>query len=426
MRELFDFENTLEYAKSLDQKDNLSQFRDQFYLPTDKQGNTLIYFCGNSLGLQPRNVKDYVLQELKDWELLGVEGHVHARRPWMPYNELLTESMAKIVGALSEEVVVMNSLTVNLHLMMVSFYQPTEKRHKVLMEYHPFPSDRYAVESQIRFHGFDPQESLIELKPKQGTEYIEFTQIEDVLSTHGDEIAMVLIGNVNYYSGQAYSIKKITELAHNKGCMVGFDLAHGVGNLILNLHDAGPDFAVWCTYKYLNSGPGGMSGVFVHQRYADSSGLPRFNGWWGHNKEIRFQMGPNFKSLPGAEGWQLSNPPILPMAALRASLDLFDQAGMCALREKSERLTRFLEHLLVGEKQDQFRIITPANANERGCQLSIQVKGGDRRLFEKITRMGVIADWREPDVIRVAPVPLYNTFEEVWRFAKILKSCTSD
>ncbi len=416
-----EYRTTHEYARSLDRKDDLKQFRGKFYLPRNRDGKPLIYLCGNSLGLQPKNVRAYIEQELEDWKNLGVEGHFHARHPWMPYHEFLTAQMAEIVGGLSHEVVVMNSLTVNLHLLMVSFYRPTPGRSKILVEYNPFPSDMYAVKSQIAFHGFDPDDSLIELKPDKG-EIVSMDNIRSVLEKEGNQIALILIGGVNYYSGQLYDIKNITRLGHQHGCVVGFDLAHGAGNVKLRLHDDGPDFATWCSYKYLNSGPGGMSGIFVHERHAKDRTIPKFAGWWGHNKSTRFLMGPIFDPIPGAESWQLSNPPILPMAALMASLDIFREAGIDALVQKSRKLTGYLEYLLGAIDSERMKIITPSDPEQRGCQLSIQVAQADKTLFEKITSAGVIADWREPDVIRVAPVPLYNTFEDVWSFSQILKS----
>ena len=412
--------NTLAYAKNLDQSDPLKKYRDQFHLPKDKIGNDFIYLCGNSLGLQPKKAKAYVNEELEDWASLGVEGHLKARHPWLPYHEFLTKSMSNLVGAKEIEVVVMNTLTTNLHLLMVSFYRPTTERHKIVIEYSPFPSDRYAVESQAKFHGYDPQESVIELKPDENG-YVHPDRIKQLIEDQGDEIALILIGGVNYYTGQAYPIKEITALGHSKGCTVGFDLAHAAGNLNLNLHDDGPDFAAWCSYKYLNSGPGSLSGIFVHERHAYNNALPRFSGWWGHNKEKRFKMGPVFDPLPGAEGWQLSNPPILPLATMRASLEIFDEIGMAKLNDKSRQLTSFLFELLEDLNHSKINIITPRNPEERGCQISLKINDSDKSLFDIITQKGVIADWREPDVIRIATVPLYNSFEDVFKFYTILK-----
>lgn len=412
-------DTSLQYAQDQDQADELRSFRDSFHIPKINRDNDSIYLCGNSLGLMPKATPSYVNQELEDWKNLGVEGHFHAAKPWMPYHEFLTENMATVVGAKPSEVVVMNSLTANLHFLMVSFYRPTNDRYKILFDYSPFPSDRYAIESQVKFHGFDPKDGMIELSPDDGSEIITLENIQNVLQTHGDEIALILIGGVNYYTGQAYDIKAITEMGHARGCMVGFDLAHAAGNLLLHLHDDGPDFAAWCSYKYLNAGPGSLSGCFIHERHHQSN-LPRFAGWWGNDKSTRFLMGDEFNPIPTAEGWQLSNPPILSMAAIRASLDIFAEAGMTRLRAKSEKLTAYLEYLIGQRKTDAIKIITPSDPNQRGCQLSFQMKHPDKRLFEFISKKGVIADWREPDVIRIAPVPLYNSYQDLWHFADIL------
>lgn len=418
-----EFTASFNWAKEADHKDSLAPFRDQFYIPEDPQsGEPMIYLCGNSLGLQPRRTAEYIREELEDWAKLGVEGHTEARHPWMPYHEFLASQMADLVGAKSSEVVVMNSLTVNLHLMMVSFYRPEPNRKKILIEYSPFPSDRYAVTSQILFHGYDPEKDLLELKPDDG-ELVSTESILDLLEHQGEDIALILLGGVNYYTGQVYDMARITTKAHEKGCRIGFDLAHAAGNIQLKLHDWGPDFAAWCSYKYLNSGPGSLAGVFVHERHANDSAIPRFAGWWGHDKSTRFRMGPDFVPMTGAEGWQLSNPPILSMAAIRASLDMFSEAGgMETLVKKSKKLTGYLEFLLRGIPSDNIRIITPSDPEQRGCQISIQVSGGDRSLFERLSSSGVIADWREPDVIRVAPVPLYNSFTDVFHFVEKLKS----
>jgi len=367
----------------------------------------------------PISTRDYINQELDDWKNLGVEGHFHAKHPWMPYHEFLSEKMARIVGALPSEVVVMNSLTVNLHLMMVSFYRPTKTRYKILFDYSPFPSDRYAIESQIKYHGFDPKISMIELLPDEGQEIVSDEAIAKIIETEGESIALIMIGGVNYYTGQAYNIKKITELGHAHGCKVGFDLAHAAGNLALNLHDDGPDFAVWCSYKYLNSGPGSLAGCFVHERHHDVD-LNRFAGWWGHDKATRFLMGDTYQPIKTAEGWQLSNPPVLSMAAILSSLDIFDEADIQMLRKKSVQLTAYLEAMLLANQSDLLSIITPSNSQERGCQLSLQMHNPDKRLFQFLMERGVIADWREPDVIRIAPVPLYNTFSDCWHFVDIL------
>lgn len=415
------FQNSLEYAKKQDAEDGLASFRNKFHIPKNTSGEPLIYLCGNSLGLQPKITSEYIKEVLTDWANLGVEGHAEAKHPWLPYHEFLAENMAKIVGAKPSEVVVMNTLTTNLHLMMVSFYQPTKTKYKIVVESDAFPSDKYAVESQLKFHGIDPKDGLILWKPRKGEELCRFEDLEEIMKNHGNEIALVMIGSTNYYTGQSFPLKKITELGHKYDCMVGFDLAHGAGNIQPNLHETGADFAVWCTYKYLNSGPGSLGGCFVHERHANNENLNRFAGWWGHNKKTRFNMRHEFDALPGAEGWQLSNPPILSMAAIRASLDTFAEAGFENIRKKSEKLTCYLEFLLDEMKNDSIKIITPRNPEERGCQLSIQVKNADKDLHKKLTEAGVISDWREPDVIRVAPAPLYNSFEDVFRFSKKIK-----
>ena len=416
------FEASAAFAQTMDANDPLQQYRAQFHMPVQKNGEEHVYLCGNSLGLQAKTVRAYLEEELKDWERYGVEGHFHAKHPWMPYHEFLTDAMAKVVGAKPIEVVVMNTLSVNLHLMMVSFYRPTSTRFKIVMESDAFPSDRYAIESQIKFHGYDPADALVELKPRTGEELIRHEDIETLIAEQGDEIALILLGGVNYYTGQVFDFKEIARLGHAKGCLVGFDLAHGAGNLNLQLHDSNIDFAVWCTYKYLNSGPGSLGGCFVHERHANDKTLPRFAGWWGHNKETRFNMRFDFDPIPGAEGWQLSNPPILALAAMRASLDIFDEVGMEKLNQKTVLLTGYLEFLLDNIQNESIRIITPRDKKQRGCQLSIQVKNADKTLFDQITNDGVIADWREPDVIRVAPIPLYNSFMDVYKFVEILKN----
>lgn len=415
-------ETGIAQAREMDQNDLLRKYRDQFHLPLQDNGDPFVYLCGNSLGLQPKTTEEVLLQELKDWKNLGVEGHFHAKNPWMPYHEFLTQAMAKVVGAKPIEVVVMNSLTVNLHLMMVSFYKPQGKRNKIIIEADAFPSDKYAAESQIKYHGFDPEECLIELKPRDGEVLIREEDIEATIEREKDNLALIMLGNTNYYTGQLFDMKKITEWGHNVGARVGFDCAHGAGNVVLNLHETNCDFAVWCNYKYLNSGPGSLAGAFVHERHAHSTELPRFEGWWGHKKETRFKMRDAFEPIPGVEAWQLSNPPILSMAAVWASLKVFDEVGMDALRAKSLKLTAYMEKLVNSLGEDVVKIITPSDPNQRGCQLSIQVNNADKRLFDLLTEEGVIADWREPDVVRVAPVPLYNSFEDVYRFYEILKS----
>ena len=411
------YKNTSDFASELDAKDKLRNYRSEFHIPLKKNGEEHVYMCGNSLGLQPKRTKEYLNQELEDWASFGVEGHFHAKNPWMPYHEFLTESYAKIVGAKPDEVVAMNTLTVNLHLMMVSFYRPTEKRHKIIIEGDAFPSDIYAVESQIKHHGLSPKTSLIKLIPRVGEAAIRKEDIAEIIEKEGDEISLIMLGGVNYYTGQVFDFETITKLAQTKGINVGFDLAHAAGNIKLKLHKWGVDFAVWCSYKYLNSGPGSVAAAFVHERHHNSD-LIRFAGWWGHNKEDRFKMPDNFNPIQSAEGWQLSNPPILSLAAIRASLSIFDEVGMDKLVSKSKELTNYLLYLLNTIDTDRIEIITP---EERGCQLSIRVKNGNKKLFDIITEKGVIADWREPDVIRIAPVPLYNSFEDVFKFYSIIK-----
>jgi kynureninase len=411
------YKNTANFALELDAKDELRSYRNEFHIPLQKNGEEHIYMCGNSLGLQPKRTKEFLNQELDDWATFGVEGHFHAKNPWLPYHEFLAESYAKIVGAKNSEVVAMNTLTVNLHLMMVSFYRPTQKRHKIIIEGDAFPSDIYAVESQIKHHGFLPESSLIKLRPRDGDSAIRTEDISAIIEKEGDEIALIMLGGVNYYTGQVFDFEKITKIARNKGINVGFDLAHAAGNIKLELHKWGVDFAVWCSYKYLNSGPGSVAGAFVHEKHHNTN-LPRFAGWWGHNKEDRFKMPDKFNPIISAEGWQLSNPPILSLAAIRASLSIFDEVGMDKLVSKSIKLTDYLVFLLNSVNTDRIEIITP---KERGCQLSIRVKNGDKKLFDSITVKGVIADWREPDVIRVAPIPLYNSFQDVFNFYSLLK-----
>ena len=412
------YKNTQEFSLQLDEKDELKRYRNEFHIPLQKNGQEHIYLCGNSLGLQAKRTKSFINQELEDWATFGVEGHFHAKNPWLPYHEFLAESYAKIVGAKQSEVVAMNTLTVNLHLMLVSFYRPTKNRHKIIIEADAFPSDIYAVESQIKYHGLSPDTSLIKLKPRVGESAIRTEDIEEIINSQGEDIALIMLGGVNYYTGQVFDFERITKLAQAKAINVGFDLAHGAGNIKLELHNWGVDFAIWCSYKYLNSGPGSVAGAFVHEKHHNSD-LPRFAGWWGHNKESRFKMPDEFNPIKSVEGWQLSNPPILSLAAIRASLSIFDEVGMEKLVSKSKKLTDYLVFLLNTIETDRIEIITP---KERGCQISIRVKNGSKELFDKITAKGVVADWREPDVIRVAPVPLYNSFSDVFNFYNILKS----
>ncbi|MBX2964219.1 MAG: kynureninase [Cyclobacteriaceae bacterium] len=416
------FENSLGFAKKLDKADPLKSFRSQFEIPAI-HGKKVIYFTGNSLGLQPKSIRKFVQEELNDWAKLGVEGHVHSRRPWLYYHKFTKKALAKLVGAKPIEVVAMNQLTVNLHLMMVSFYRPTKERFKIITEAGAFSSDQYAFESQIKWHNLDPGKTLIELKPRNGEHTLRTEDILKAIRDHASQLALVIFGGVQYYTGQLFNIKKITEAGHQAGAYVGFDLAHAAGNVPLNLHRDGVDFAVWCSYKYLNSGPGGIAGAFVHEKHATSFQLPRFSGWWGHHEKERFQMKKGFVPMPGVDGWQLSNFPVLAGAAHLASLEIFQEAGIKNLKKKSVQLTGYLEFLLkqIDPENNIFTILTPSNPNERGCQLSIYMKQNGKRIFSAITKAGVLADWREPNVIRVAPVPLYNTFEEVYRFSEILK-----
>jgi kynureninase len=418
------YQATLEWARAQDAADPLRAFRDEFLIPPH-DGRASHYFCGNSLGLQPRAVREALTAELDDWGALAVEGHFKGRQPWLDYHEYVRDDLAELVGALPSEVVAMNTLGVNLHLMMVSFYRPTPDRHAILIEAGAFPTDRYAVESQIRFHGFSPTLSLIELEPDEPNGTLSMGAIERALAEHGERIALVLLPGVQYRTGQAFDLKAITELAHRQGCTVGFDLAHAVGNLPLRLHDSGADFAVWCSYKYLNSGPGAVAGAFVHDRHARTEHLPRFAGWWGHDKQSRFRMGPEFVPTPGADGWQISNPPILSLAPLRVSLQIFHRAGMARLREKSLRLTGYLEWLVQTQLADVLESVTPRETERRGSQLSLRVLGGRERgraLFEYLMEHGVVGDWREPDVIRISPAPLYNRFEDCVGFAEAVRA----
>lgn len=416
------YEATTEWAQARDAADPLREFRSEFLIPPHEGGDSY-YFCGNSLGLQPRAAREAVNAELDYWGELAVEGHFKGRLPWMDYHEFVRDHLAELVGAQPDEVVAMNTLGVNLHLMMVSFYRPTPDRHAILVEAGAFPTDRYAVESQIRYHGFSPNLSLIELEGDEPNGTISMSAIERALAEHGSRIALVLLPGVQYRTGQAFDLKAITELAHKQGCQVGFDLAHAVGNLPLQLHDSGADFAIWCSYKYLNSGPGAVGGAFVHARHARAT-LPRFAGWWGHDKSTRFQMGPEFVPTPGADGWQLSNPPILSLAPMRVSLEIFHRAGMQRLREKSLQLTGYLEWLVQTQLPDVLQVVTPKETERRGSQLSIRVLGGraqGRALFDYLIEHGVIGDWREPDVIRISPVPLYNRFTDCLAFARAVR-----
>lgn len=419
------FENSLNFAQELDQQDPLAAFRSRFHFPTFHNENP-VYFTGNSLGLQPKTAATYIQEELNAWANFGVEGHFLAKRPWFSYHENLTNMAAKVVGALPIEVVITHSLTTNLHLLMVSFYKPVGKRVKILCEEKAFPSDQYALASQVAFHGL-PADTLVEVGPRSGEHLIREDDILQKIAELGDELALVMIGGVNYYTGQYFNLQKITTAGHAVGAIVGFDLAHAAGNVNLELHDWNVDFAAWCGYKYLNSSPGGVSGLFVHERHAHDKTLPRFAGWWGHNKEARFQMEPGFDPIPGAEGWQLSNAPVLGMAAHLASLEIFEEAGMERIAQKRNQLTAFLAFLIedVSERNKEkcsFEIITPKSPSERGAQLSILAKGQGKQLFDRLTDLGVIADWREPNVIRIAPAPLYNSYEDCFLFAQYLES----
>ena len=418
------FENTLEFALEQDKNDPISNYQNQFYFP-EINGEKAIYFTGNSLGLQPKTTKSLINQELDDWAKYGVEGHFEAKNPWYSYHELFTESLAKLVGANPKEVVCMNNLTVNLNLLLVSFYHPTKNRYKILCEAGAFPSDQYALEMQARYHGFDPDDALVEIAPRVGEHLIRTEDILSKIEALGDSLATIVMGGVNYYTGQVFNMQQITKAGHKVGAMVGFDLAHGVGNIPLQLHNWGVDFACWCSYKYLNSGPGSVAGVYIHEKHCENPDLPRFAGWWGHNKATRFEMKKGFDPILSAEAWQMSNAPVFSMAAHRAALNIFDEIGMEVLSQKSEKLTGYLEFIINDISKQRginLEIITPTNSSERGCQLSVIAHGMGRNLFDQLTESGVIVDWREPNVIRMAPVPLYNSFEDVYRFGEKLRN----
>ena len=413
------------FAEELDANDPLASYRERFHLPLHN-GKPSIYFTGNSLGAMPKSVRDYVETELKDWEKWGVEGHFHGTRPWKSYHHFFTEKAARLVGAEPDEVVMMNSLTVNLHLLLVSFYRPTKERFKIICEGGAFPSDQYALESQVRFHGFQPEEAIVELLPRQGEYTLRQEDIEACIDAHADSLALVMMGGVNYYTGQFFNLAAITQKAHSVGALAGFDLAHAAGNVPLYLHNWNVDFACWCTYKYLNSGPGGTSGVFIHEKHANNASIPRFAGWWGYHEATRFEMKKGFVPMSGAAGWQLSNAQIMAMAPHLASLEIFDEVGIEQLREKSLKLTAWTEYLLkqILEEfpQQQLTIITPEHPENRGCQLSILTGANGRKLFDALQNEGIIADWREPNVIRIAPVPLYNSYVDVWNFYTVLRN----
>ncbi len=416
------FENTLAFAKQMDEEDPLKGFRDKFYIP-HLNGKESIYFTGNSLGLQSKNTQDYVLNELEDWANYGVEGHFHARNPWVTYHELFPQLLTKIIGAKETELVVMNQLTVNLHLLMTSFYRPAKERYKIICEAKAFPSDQYALASQVELHGYEPNDAIIEVAPREGQAYIELEDILATIKNHATETSLVILGGVNYYSGQVFDMPAICKAAHEAGAYCGFDLAHAAGNIPLQMHDWDVDFACWCSYKYLNSGPGGVAGAFIHEKHIDKN-LPRLAGWWGHDKTNRFKMEHNFVPIPTAEGWQLSNAPVLSMAAHKASLDIFNEAGVENIFAKGKLLSAFTHFVLndINNKTGNIiNIITPSEETERGCQVSMLIPEQGKRIFEMLKKHAVITDWREPDVIRIAPVPLYNSFEDVYRFGNIIE-----
>jgi kynureninase len=415
------------YALSLDAADPLGWLREQFFLPHRLDGSPAVYFCGHSLGLQPKRTKELLDRELEDWATMGVAGHFKESTPWYSYADLVTDSLARLVGAQPAEVIAMNSLTVNLHLLLATSYRPTDQRYKILIDAPTFPSDLYAVQSQIRHHGRDPAEALILVGPRGGERTVRFEDIEATLQRHGREIAVVVWNAVNFQTGQLFDLARLTAAAHRQGCLVGFDLAHAIGNVPLDLHANGADFAVWCHYKYVNAGPGAVAGAFVHERHANNLDLPRMAGWWGNEPATRFRMHreSHFVPRPGAAGWQVSNPPIFSLVPLRASLELFDRAGMTALRAKSLQLTSYLEYLLDHFLAGRLELLTPRDPTQRGCQLSIRIGNQAGELVHSLEADGIVCDFREPDVIRVAPAPMYNTFREVWRFAKSLAAAIS-
>jgi kynureninase len=423
-----EYQNTLEFAQQLDSEDPLAHFRDRFHQPVI-DGKNVFYYAGNSLGLMPKSSRAAIETEMEDWSKLAVEGHFHGTNPWFDYHQFLTPHMAEIVGAQESEIVCMNSLTTNLHLLFVSFYRPDQKRFKIISEAKMFPSDRYMLETQAKFHGFDPDEAIIEIEPREGEFLIREEDILAAIEEHRDELALVFFGAVNYFTGQFFDLEKLTHAAHEVGALAGFDLAHAAGNLPMSLHEWDVDFAAWCSYKYLNSGAGNVAGVFIHEKHGRNFDLPRFGGWWGHDKERRFLMENHFQPMEGAEGWQISNAPILGMAVKKASLEIFAEAGITALREKSLKLTGYLEYVFrdifaglaaSGATNTVLKMISPTDPKARGCQLSLKLVGTDKSFFNQMVEKGVIADFREPDVIRMAPVPLYNTFEDIYHTGKIL------
>lgn len=415
------YENSLRFAQQMDAEDTLHHFQQKFHFPKHNGDNRAIYFCGNSLGLQPKNTEGAIKAELDYWQQLGVEGWFSGKKPWLSVHLEMSELAAPIVGAKPEEVIVMNTLTVNLHLLMVSFYRPTAKRFKILMESGAFPSDQYAVESQVRFHGFDPQEAIVEVKPREGEDCLRTEDILQVIDKHKDTLALVLFGGINYYTGQFYDLARITEGGHRAGAKVGFDLAHAAGNVPLKLHDWNVDFAVWCGYKYLNSGPGSVAGAFIHEKHFADNSIHRFAGWWGYNESKRFRMESGFEPMYGAAGWQVSTVQVIPLAMHRASLEIFREAGgMNIIFEKTKRLTGFLAFVL-NQTSHHFKIITPSVSTERGSQLSILTDENGKELFDFLSKNGIICDWREPNVIRLAPVPLYCSYEDVWRVGQLMQ-----
>ncbi len=410
------------FAEQMDENDPLSSWRKEFYIPQTVTGEKSIYFCGHSLGLQPITVRESIEKVLYEWQKLGIEGYFEGTPAWFSYSESLKSKLAKIVGAQPSEIAIMNTLTVNLHLMLVSFYRPTPEKYKILIEVNAFPSDRYAIKSQMEFHGYDPAIALLEIKPRPGETYIRTSDIEDILAKEGKAIALVFLGGVNYLTGQFFALEKITKQAQERGCLVGFDLAHAVGNVPLALHDWQVDFAVWCHYKYLNAGPGAIAGCFVHEKYTNQFDVPRFVGWWGNEINTRLLMPQTFQPSSGAEGWQISTPDLLSLASLSASLDIFEQVGMEALITKSRLLTGYLEFLLNNLNNKSLLLLTPATATDRGCQLSIQIKNSQGNLIKQLNAQGIFCDWRSPDILRVAPVPLYNSYTDIFRFIEIIKN----
>ncbi|HSI75229.1 MAG TPA: kynureninase [Lunatimonas sp.] len=417
------FEYSLEFAQKMDRADPLGKFKENFFIP-EINGKPTVYFCGNSLGLQPKTVQTYIQEELDSWASRGVEGHFVGGNPWLYARKKSKHALAKLLGANESEVVAMNSLSSNLHLLLVSFYRPSKTKFKILTEAGAFPSDQYVLESQARFHGFNPEEAILEISPRENEHTLRTQDILEQLTLHQSEIALVMLSGIQYYTGQLFDIKAISSAAHQFDIPVGFDLAHAIGNVPLELHDWNVDFATWCSYKYLNAGPGNVSGIFVHEKHGNSSQIPRFAGWWGHDEGERFLMKKGFKPMSGADGWLLSNDNVLGLAALQASLDIFNKTSVLELRKKSELLTGYLEFLIyqISNTTHLLEIITPSESNKRGCQLSLLIHKGGKEIFDSMASAGVVADWRNPNVIRLAPVPLYNSFEDVYNFAKVFET----